>query len=139
VKIAVDFDGTIVEHKYPEIGKELLFAFETLKQLIKQKHQVILWTYRAGQELDEAVEFCRENGVEFFAVNKNFPEEYYDGSISRKIDADVYIDDRNLGGFPGWSAVWQMLNSSTDQVNSEMKAVKTADKSKKSRKGLFKR
>jgi hypothetical protein len=139
VKIAVDFDGTIVEHKYPEIGKELLFAFETLKQLIKQKHQVILWTYRAGQELDEAVEFCRENGVEFFAVNKNFPEEYYDGSISRKIDADVYIDDRNLGGFPGWSAVWQMLNSSADQASSEMKAAKTADKSKKSRKGLFKR
>jgi hypothetical protein len=139
VKIAVDFDGTIVEHKYPEIGKELLFAFETLKQLIKQKHQVILWTYRAGQELDEAVEFCRENGVEFFAVNKNFPEEYYDGSISRKIDADVYIDDRNLGGFPGWSAVWQMLNSSADQASSEMKAAKTADKSKKSRKGLLKR
>ncbi|KPL08900.1 MAG: hydrolase [Bacteroides sp. SM1_62] len=139
MKIAVDFDGTIVEHKYPEIGKEQLFAFETLKQLIKQKHQVILWTYRAGRELDEAVEYCRENGVEFFAVNKNFPEEYYDGSISRKIDADVYIDDRNLGGFPGWSAVWKMLNPSAEQENREMKAVKTADKSKKTRKGLFKR
>ncbi len=139
MKIAVDFDGTIVEHKYPQIGKELLFAFETLKQLIKQKHQVILWTYRAGKELDEAVEFCRENGVEFFAVNKNFPEEHYDGSISRKIDADVYIDDRNLGGFPGWSAVWQMLNSSAEKGNREMDAVKSADKAKKTRKGFFKR
>ncbi len=69
MKIAVDFDGTIVEHKYPQIGKEQLFAFETLKQLSKQKHQLILWTYRAGRELDEAVEYCRENGVEFFAVN----------------------------------------------------------------------
>jgi hypothetical protein len=139
VKIAVDFDGTIVEHKYPQIGKEQQFAFETLKQLIKQKHQLILWTYRAGKELDEAVEYCRENGVEFFAVNKNFPEEYYDGSISRKIDADVYIDDRNLGGFPGWSAVWQMLNSSEGQQKKELDAVKSATKSKKGRKGLFKR
>ena len=139
MKIAVDFDGTIVEHKYPEIGKEKLFAFETLKQLIKQKHQVILWTYRAGKELDEAIEFCRENGVEFFAVNKNYPEEHYDGSISRKIDADVYIDDRNLGGFPGWSAVWQMLNPADSKPDEELKAVKSADHPKKTRKGLFKR
>jgi hypothetical protein len=139
VKIAIDFDGTIVEHKYPQIGKEQLFAFETLKKLIAQKHQLILWTYRAGKELDEAIEFCRERGVEFYAVNKNFPEEYYDGSISRKIDADVYIDDRNLGGFPGWTAVWQILNPSEVQKDKEMKAVKSAVKSKKTRKGLFKR
>ena len=139
MKIAVDFDGTIVEHKYPQIGKEKLFAFETIKQLIKQKHQLILWTYRAGKELDEAVEFCMENGVEFFAVNKNYPEEHYDGSISRKIDADVYIDDRNVGGFPGWSAIWQIINPSEGQSGREMNAVSSADKSKKARKGFFKR
>ena len=57
MKIAVDFDGTIVEHKYPAIGKELLFAIETLKELQRQKHQLILWTYRSGKELDEAVDF----------------------------------------------------------------------------------
>jgi hypothetical protein len=139
LKIAVDFDGTIVEHKYPQIGKEQLFAFETLRALIKQKHQVILWTYRAGKELDEAIEFCRENGVEFFAVNKNYPEEHYDGSISRKIDADIYIDDRNVGGFPGWSAIWQIINPSGNNTDKEMKAVSSADKSKKARKGFFKR
>jgi hypothetical protein len=140
MKIAVDFDGTIVEHKYPQIGKEQLFAFETLKQLIKQRHQVILWTYRAGKELDEAVEYCKENGVEFFAVNRNYPEEHYDGSISRKIDADVYIDDRNLGGFPGWSKVWQILNSDKTQQNNEMKAVTKGTKSQDSwSKRLFKK
>jgi len=139
VKIAVDFDGTIVEHKYPQIGKEQLFAFETIRALIEQKHQVILWTYRAGKELDEAIEYCRENGVEFFAVNKNYPEEHYDGSISRKIDADVYIDDRNVGGFLGWSAIWQILNPSASSPAKEMKAVSSAEKSKKARKGLFKR
>jgi len=109
--IAVDFDGTIVEHTYPSIGKTKLFAFETLKTLQKQKHTLILWTFRAGKELQEAVDFCKKNGVEFYAVNSNYPEEVYDNSISRKINADVYIDDKNLGGFPGWSKVWQMLEN----------------------------
>ncbi|NBC82442.1 MAG: hydrolase [Bacteroidetes bacterium] len=112
MKIAVDFDGTIVEHRYPAIGEEKLFAFETLKQLQKQGHQLLLWTFRAGKELDEAVEYCKEKGLEFYSVNKSYPEEVFDESkISRKIDADVFIDDRNIGGFPGWSEIWQMLNS----------------------------
>jgi hypothetical protein len=110
LKIAVDFDGTIVENRYPAIGKPKLFAFETLKELQKKGHILVLWTYRSGYELDEAVEFCRDNGLEFYAVNKNYPEENFDETISRKIDADIYIDDKNLGGFPGWSEVWKILN-----------------------------
>ncbi len=110
LKIAVDFDGTIVQNRYPAIGKPKLFAFETLKELQKKGHILVLWTYRSGYELDEAVEFCRENGLEFYAVNKNYPEEKFDNNISRKIDADIYIDDKNLGGFPGWSEVWKILN-----------------------------
>ncbi len=110
VKIAVDFDGTIVEHMYPEIGKENLFAFRTLKELEKKGAVLILWTFRAGKELDEAVEYCRNNGIEFYAVNKSYPEEIFDDTISRKIDADIFIDDRNIGGFPGWSGIWQILN-----------------------------
>jgi hydroxymethylpyrimidine pyrophosphatase-like HAD family hydrolase len=110
IKIAVDFDGTIVEHAYPEIGKEMLFAFQTLKELNKLGANLILWTFRTGKELDEAVEFCRKNGVEFYAVNKNYPEEVFDHTISRKINADIFIDDKNAGGFPGWSMIWQMLN-----------------------------
>lgn len=109
IKIAVDFDGTIVEHEYPKIGKEKLFAFQTLKEFEKRGARLILWTFRAGQELNDAVEFCRKNGIEFYAVNKSYPEEILDDSISRKIDADIYIDDKNLGGFPGWSEAWQMI------------------------------
>lgn len=108
--IAVDFDGTVVEHKYPAIGKEMLFAFATLKELQKKGHKLILWTFRAGVPLTEAVEFCKKNGVEFYAVNKNYPEENYDDTISRKINADIFIDDRNVGGFIGWSDVWQTLH-----------------------------
>lgn len=110
MKIAVDFDGTIVENKYPKIGKPKLFAFETLLQLQKRGHQLILWTYRYGEALDEAVAFCRENGLEFYAVNKSFPEEQSDPNMSRKIDVDLFIDDKNLGGFPGWSEVWSTLH-----------------------------
>jgi len=110
IKIAVDFDGTLVEHQYPEIGKEKLFAFETLREMQKKGFKLILWTVRSGEMLEEAVEFCRNKGVEFYAVNKNYPEEVIDDGFVRKIEADIYIDDRNVGGFPGWSAIWQMLN-----------------------------
>lgn len=115
--IAVDFDGTVVEHRYPAIGKEKLFAFATLKALQKDGHQLILWTYRGGKLLDEAVEYCRNNGIEFFAVNCSFPGETLDPSQSRKIHADLFIDDRNVGGFPGWGEIYQMINpnQSTDE------------------------
>ena len=110
IKIAVDFDGTIVEHQYPEIGKEKLFAFEALREMQKKGFKLILWTVRSGEKLEEAIKFCRNKGVEFYAVNKNYPEEVIDEDFTRKLEVDIYIDDRNIGGFPGWSAVWQMLN-----------------------------
>lgn len=111
LKIAVDFDGTIVEHRYPEIGKEVMFAFRTLRALQEQGHQLILWTYRSGKELDDAVEYCRRNGLEFYAVNASYPEEEFDEDYdSRKIDADIFIDDRNIGGLPSWGEIYQMLN-----------------------------
>ena len=125
LKIAVDFDGTIVEHKYPEIGKEILFAFDTLKALQKQKHQLILWTYRSGRELDEAVEYCRQNGVEFYAVNASYPEEEFDEDfVSRKIEADIFIDDRNIGGMLPWGEIYQLINPhEKPTVEEEIKSI----------------
>ena len=61
--LAIDFDGTIVEDAYPKIGKPKLFAFETLKKLQQDGHRLILWTYRYGKTLQEAVDFCKENGI----------------------------------------------------------------------------
>lgn len=118
--IAVDFDGTLVEHRYPEIGKEKLFAFDALKALQKDKHLLILWTIRTGKELEDAVEFCRKRGVEFYAVNKSYPEEEFNPeTTSRKIHADVFIDDRNVGGLKGWGEIWHMLNpdQNPDHIN----------------------
>ncbi|MCU4175736.1 BT0820 family HAD-type phosphatase [Carboxylicivirga sp. N1Y90] len=113
--IAVDFDGTIVEHRYPAIGKEKTFAFETLKRLQKQGHLLVLWTIRSGKYLDDAVDYCRRNGVEFYAINKTYPEEVIDHSMSRKVNADIFIDDRNVGGFLGWGEIWQALNKNASK------------------------
>ncbi len=110
--IAVDFDGTIVEHKYPQIGEEIPFAVETLKMLIRDRHKLILWSVREGQLLDEAVEWCRERGIEFYAVNKDYPEETLQNNqhFSRKIKVDVFIDDRNIGGLPDWGTIYRMVS-----------------------------
>jgi hydroxymethylpyrimidine pyrophosphatase-like HAD family hydrolase len=126
MKIAVDFDGTIVEHAYPAIGKEKLFAFDTLRELQKQNHQLILWTSRVGKQLDEAIDYCRARGIEFYAVNKNYPEEVYNESISRKIVADVYIDDRNICGLPGWGEIWQILNPKEAGQKMDIKSPSTS-------------
>ncbi len=107
--IAIDFDGTIVEDAFPKIGKPMLFAFDTMKKLQSEGHRLILWTYRFGSKLQEAVDFCKENGIEFYAVNKNYPEEEFDGNISRKIHADLFIDDRNVGGFLGWTEIYKLV------------------------------
>ena len=109
--IAVDFDGTIVEHRYPAIGEEKPFAIETLKMLIRDRHQLILWSVREGQLLEEAVQWCRERGVEFYAVNRDYPEEdpRHNQHFSRKLKADIFIDDRNLGGLPDWGTIYQMI------------------------------
>jgi len=108
--IAIDFDGTIVEHRYPKIGNEIPFATDTLKMLIKDRHRLILWTVREGKLLDEAVEWCRERGVEFYAVNRDYPEEdAAHHGFSRKVKADLFIDDRNLGGLPDWGDIYRMV------------------------------
>lgn len=119
MKIAIDFDGTIVEHDYPAIGKTRPFAFQTLKMLQKKDHQLVLWTYRSGRYLDEAVQFCRENGIEFYAVNCNYPDEVYDESKSRKIDCDLYVDDRNIGGLPSWGEIYHLLHPEDADVPRE--------------------
>lgn len=110
--IAVDFDGTIVEHCYPEIGPEKPFAIETLKMLIRDRHQLILWSVREGRLLDEAIAWCRERGVEFWAVNRDFPEEDItrNENFSRKLRVDLFIDDRNLGGLPDWGTIYRMIS-----------------------------
>ncbi len=107
--IAVDFDGTIVQHKFPKIGKEIPFAIKTLKLLQQKGHKLILWTYRSGKELEEAVKYCEEKGIVFHAVNNDFDGEEFDNTYSRKIYADIYIDDRNILGIPSWEEIYKLI------------------------------
>jgi len=124
IKIAVDFDGTIVDHEYPAIGKEKLFAFITLKELQKRGALLILWTFREGAELQEAVDFCRQSGIEFYAVNRNYPEEQWSDNTPRKINVDIFVDDKNVGGFPGWGEVLNMIDPWSDREEKAMREIK---------------
>jgi len=127
--LAIDFDGTIVNNAYPDIGKPHIFAFETLKKLQEEGYLLILWTYRSGTKLQEAVDFCKSNGIEFYAINKSYPEEVLSDKISRKINADIFIDDRNIGGMLGWGEIYQMLNGYKEE--------KPAPKKKKTKNTLL--
>lgn len=132
MKIAVDFDGTIVEHFYPEIGNEIPFATETLRMLIQDRHQLILWTVREGRLLDEAVEWCKERGVEFYAINRDFPEEESDMKYySRKIKADLFIDDRNIGGGISWGEIFNMIKEGRAYSRPEVVVVKKTPKKRR--------
>lgn len=107
--IAVDFDGTIVEHRYPEIGKERPFAIDTLRRLQSEGHILVLWTIRRGERLAAAVEFCEKRGLRFNAVNRNYgaPD---DEPFCGKVYADIYVDDRNVGGLPDWGVIYTVIH-----------------------------
>lgn len=93
--IAVDFDGTLCVDCYPQIGAPNLYLIQILKNLRNDGKEIILWTCRCGEDLEAAVEWCRGFELEFDAVNQNVErimEQY--GTDSRKIFADVYLDDK---------------------------------------------
>ena len=93
--IAVDFDGTLCENKYPKIGKPNTELIAQLAEERKKGTAVILFTCRAGQKLKDAVKWCAGQGLKFDRVNDNLPERIraYRGN-TRKISADIYIEDR---------------------------------------------
>lgn len=109
--IAVDFDGTIVEHKFPAIGRLMPGAKQVLDKWYKEGHDIIIWTCRNISEpfhpewtdapISAVKRFLDDNDIKYTAINSDSPNiGFY--LQARKIYADVYIDDKNLGGFPGW-------------------------------------
>lgn len=136
--IAVDFDGTIVEHKYPQLGRPIPFAIETLIQLQKEKHQLILWTVREGELLQEAIDYCSERGLTFYAANANYPEET--SATPRKLNADMFIDDRNLGGLPDWGVIYKAVHATENGESSFqtiMSAQETQQEKNRRKKNIF--
>ena len=109
--IAIDFDGTICRNKYPEIGDPMPLAIESIKELKERGHDLILWTCRQGDLLDDAVRWCEEHGIPFDLVNEHEPNNLkaFDGVSGNKVFADIYIADHNLGGFPGWERAMEII------------------------------
>lgn len=94
--MAVDFDGTLVIDKFPEIGEERKKFCRVIRVLQKMGVKSILWTSRTGSALQEAIEWCEDHDLHFDAINKNLPEVIeLTGTDTRKVYADVYFDDRN--------------------------------------------
>ena len=95
--IAVDFDGTLCENKWPEIGEPINRVIEFIKNKQKNGTKIILWTCREGKRLLEAAIWCEKHGLIFDAINESLPEsaEKYNG-YSRKVYADIYIDDKSI-------------------------------------------
>ncbi len=114
--IAIDFDGTIAQRaEFPAIGKPMEDVREVMAALKRDGHYLIIWTCRTGDDLVAAVNWLAEHEIPYHRINDNHPAdiERYGGN-SRKINADIYIDDRNLGGLPGWDQVLPLIGSPYD-------------------------
>lgn len=93
--IAIDFDGTCVEHDYPAVGMDVEGAVDTLRALNKRGHRLILYTMRSGEKLEAALKWFKERKITLWAVNRNPEQEEW--TESPKVYADIYIDDSALG------------------------------------------
>ncbi len=97
----VDFDGTLCEHKFPDIGEPIQETINLVKNLKREGHKLIFWSCRNGIYVEKAIEWCKNQGIEFDAINEDLPEikeqlDSFGGSKSVKVFANYYIDDRNL-------------------------------------------
>lgn len=103
--IAVDFDGTLCEAAWPDIGEPRQAVIDYVLEQQQQGARLVLWTNRTGRKLDEAVVWCKAHGIKFDALNANLPEMIkVFGNDCRKIFAHEYIDDRAIP-MPGSSAL----------------------------------
>lgn len=111
--IAIDFDGTIVRDRYPEIGEEMPGAIDTLRRLKSEGYGLVLWTCRTGLHLARAVAWCAERGIRFDAINANLRSEIvrYGDSDPRKVGATLYIDDRGVAPLPDWDEIYRVIHA----------------------------
>jgi len=124
--LSIDFDGTICRGTYPNIDGQHPYAAETIERLYNEGHYIIINTCRSGERLLEAINWMLKEGIKFHRVNDNHPEQIklYNNN-SRKIYAHLYVDDKNLGGFPGWlwayDAITEKENEYTTREHTPLK------------------
>jgi ribonucleotide monophosphatase NagD (HAD superfamily) len=119
--IAVDFDGTVVESVFPDIGGEMPGALSVLKELQTAGHKIILWTCRSDKHLDAAEQWLSKQGFIPDAVNESvkmdWPKSF---SYTRKVYADIYIDDRNLAN-KSTGINWQQIKQQVFELETNNK------------------
>lgn len=118
ITLAIDFDGMITtEDEYPNTGKLRSGAIEYINKLHEEGCFIIINSCRTGEEQKIAEKFLNENNIKFNLFNKNDPEriEKY-GKDTRKISADIYIDDKNLGGIFEWKEIYELIHEQIDEI-----------------------
>ncbi len=110
--LCIDFDGTIVENKYPDIGNLREGAYHFIHKLKKDGHTIIIWTSRTDEDLDNARNFLLDYEIPFDYINSNAKEviEEFGDCKEGKVFGNIYIDDRNLGGIPDWPTIYNEVN-----------------------------
>lgn len=118
IVLAVDFDGTIAHPDFPALGKPKPNVSEVFKKLTDEGYHIIIWTCREGLHILDIVKWCQENDIPFHQINEHHPHliEFY-GNDTRKICADIYIDDRCLFGLPDdWIDIYQLIKQRTSEI-----------------------
>jgi hypothetical protein len=109
--IAIDFDGTIVEDRFPDVGKMIPGAREAINQLYADGYTIIIWSCRTGIKKARAIEWLVMNGIKFHYFNKSCPGNvaFHGGKDTRKVYASLYIDDRMLFKLPSWDEIYWIV------------------------------
>ena len=122
IEIAIDFDGTCVDHRYPEIGPDAPYCIETLKYFISKGHKLILYTMRDDEKLEEAINWFNKNGIELYGIQWNPNQESW--TKSNKCYAQIYIDDSALGvplikpnGFKRSCVDWKIIKKAFESYS----------------------
>lgn len=120
--LAIDFDGTIVEESWPDIGAIKPGAKEVINQLVEDGHYIIIWTMRHGKYRYEAEHFLWMNQISFHKINENHPASFIEYETdTRKVGADIFIDDKNILGLPEtWEEIYHLI---TQKANQPMKQI----------------
>ena len=106
--LAIDFDATIVDSRYPNIIGLRKDAKKYINRMYDDGHYIIIWTCRTGGDLRMATQFLDDNGVKYHIANDNNPVETARwNNNSRKVFADLYIDDKQIGGLPSWKTIYK--------------------------------
>lgn len=106
--IAIDFDGTLHDGEFPNIGAPLDGATEYVNKLKNDNHYIIIWTCRNAERLTEAINWLIEQNIPFDRVNDHEPESKRKyKSDSRKVYAHLYVDDKQVGGLPSWKYIYK--------------------------------